>query len=390
MTQTPGIHRWIAFNLVGAAGVVVQLAALAALTRLAALDVLPATALAVELAVLHNFVWHQRWTWGDRPARGARAVVVRLARFHALNGLVSLAGNVAITMWLVRTAALDPVVANAIAIAACSLVNYAAGDLLVFRTPALIVVLLTGGTAAHLAAQPAAALEGWTRYVARVDQRLADTTAGFFALDMRQVPRWRERARAGEIPMAEVDPPGVPDGKLHHWTGAVFVGNTSVDAVVRRIQEHAGREAEFYEEVKGSKLLDRRGDTVRVFMRIYRDAGPVDVTYNTEHLVQYRRLDGTRTTSRSEATKIAELADPGTPREREKPPGDDSGFLWRLNAYWRYEQWGDGVLIECESVSLSRSVPFIIRPIANPIVNRIARESLERTLRSLRKFLATR
>ncbi len=77
----------------------------------------------------------------------------------------------------------------------------------------------------------------------------------------------------------------------------------------------------------------------------------------------------------------------GTPREREKPDGDDNGFLWRLNAYWRYEQLSDGVLIECESVSLSRSVPFLLRPLASPIVNRIARESLENTLRSLRRFL---
>ena len=92
-------------------------------------------------------------------------------------------------------------------------------------------------------------------------------------------------------------------------------------------------------------------------------------------------------TSRSLSTKIAELDKPGTPREREKKAGEDSGFLWRLNAYWRYEQLGDGVLIECESISLSRSVPYLLRPLANPIVDRIARESLRNTLGSLRKFL---
>ena len=90
------------------------------------------------------------------------------------------------------------------------------------------------------------------------------------------------------------------------------------------------------------------------------------------------------------STKIAELENPGTPQEREKPPGDDHGFLWRLNAYWRYEQMGDGVMIECESVSLSRSLPFLIKPVAGPIANRIARESLARTLKSLRAFLSSR
>jgi hypothetical protein len=61
------------------------------------------------------------------------------------------------------------------------------------------------------------------------------------------------------------------------------------------------------------------------------------VTYNTEHSVEYRRLGGRRATSRAVATRIAELADAGTPAEREKGPGQDHGFLWRLNAYWRYE-----------------------------------------------------
>jgi hypothetical protein len=87
------------------------------------------------------------------------------------------------------------------------------------------------------------------------------------------------------------------------------------------------------------------------------------------------------------ATKIAELAEVGTPREREKPPGSDRGFLWRLNAYWRYETVPGGVLIECESVSLSRSVPLLVRPFVTGTVEGVARESLERTLAGLRAAL---
>ena len=86
--------------------------------------------------------------------------------------------------------------------------------------------------------------------------------------------------------------------------------------------------------------------------------------------------------------KIAELTAAGTPQEREKTPDNDSGYLWRLNAYWRYEEVPGGVLIECESVSLSRSVPMLFRPLVNPIANRLARGSLESTLISLRGVLA--
>jgi hypothetical protein len=68
--------------------------------------------------------------------------------------------------------------------------------------------------------------------------------------------------------------------------------------------------------------------------------------------------------------------------------GDDRGFLWRLNAYWRYEAVPGGVIAECESVSLSRDVPFGLGLVAGPIIRSTARESMERTLESLRDMTA--
>jgi hypothetical protein len=116
----------------------------------------------------------------------------------------------------------------------------------------------------------------------------------------------------------------------------------------------------------------------------------ITVMYNTEHTVEYRRLAAERATARSVATRIVELADAGTPREREKTADEDNGFLWRLNAYWRYLAVPGGVIVECESVSLSRPVPLLLRPVANPIVDRIARDSLSRTLLSLKSVLTAK
>jgi hypothetical protein len=113
----------------------------------------------------------------------------------------------------------------------------------------------------------------------------------------------------------------------------------------------------------------------------------ITVTYNTEHVVDYARVSSTRAVVRSVATRIVELAGAGGPEEHEKPSSQDNGFLWRLNAYWRYEAVPGGVIVECESVSLSRPVPLLIRPIANPVVDRVARESMTRTLTSLRTLL---
>jgi putative flippase GtrA len=122
--------RFLRFNGVGVVGFVLQLGVLAALLYLG-MHYLLATALAVEAAVLHNFAWHERWTWRDRPATG-RTRFGRLWRFHALNGSVSLVGNVALMRVFVGAFGMPAIPANLLAVLACSLVNYLASDRLVF------------------------------------------------------------------------------------------------------------------------------------------------------------------------------------------------------------------------------------------------------------------
>ena len=125
--------RFVRFNGVGAVGFAVQLAALTALLH-AGVPYLLATAAAVEVSVLNNFLWHERWTWGDRPATGPERWR-RLLRFQALNGLVSLGGNVAITWVVVAWLGVTPIVANIVAVLACGLVNYYGSDRAVFTNP---------------------------------------------------------------------------------------------------------------------------------------------------------------------------------------------------------------------------------------------------------------
>ena len=123
--------RFLRFNAVGVAGFAVQLLLLAGLLR-AGLHYLAATAVAVEAAVLHNFLWHERWTWRDRPAAG-RARLARLWRFHLVNGLVSLAGNLLLMRLLTGDLGIPPLPANLLAVLACSLINFSGSDRIVFR-----------------------------------------------------------------------------------------------------------------------------------------------------------------------------------------------------------------------------------------------------------------
>jgi len=97
------------------------------------LDYLLATGLAVEVAVLHNFLWHERYTWADRVSTRPFQSLVRLAKFNGTNGAVSIAGNLALMRLLAGEFQLNYVAANLIAITVCSMVNFLLSDRFVFE-----------------------------------------------------------------------------------------------------------------------------------------------------------------------------------------------------------------------------------------------------------------
>ena len=127
------MRRWIAFNLVGALGVLIQLSTLAALTGWLGLHYLVGTGLAVEAAVLHNFIWHEHWTWSDRLGQDKEGMWKRLVRFHLANGALSIGGNLILMRLFVGSWSMNYAVANTVTIAVCSFLNFLASDRFVFR-----------------------------------------------------------------------------------------------------------------------------------------------------------------------------------------------------------------------------------------------------------------
>jgi hypothetical protein len=211
-------------------------------------------------------------------------------------------------------------------------------------------------SAAAAAPEPSA-LDAWNRYIAAAEARIdANRTAP-------RRPVTSISAEGGSIHL--------PGGTISDWRGAVFVPGATLDAVLARLQ-HPGTPPP-QEDVLASGVLERRPDWLRVYIRLVRHA-IVTATYDTEHEMTFRRWSPTVATARSVATKIEEV-------------GGDRGFLWALRSYWRYEQMPNGVLIEVESLTLSRSVPAVARPVASPIVTRVARESMNRTLEALHAYL---
>ena len=215
----------------------------------------------------------------------------------------------------------------------------------------LVAVTVSPTAAIELSAQTIAA---WNRYVAADTPHLHE----YHAACCQDEPHGRAIDIVG--------------GTIHHWKGSTLVHRTTVDRVVNALMYPGTPPPQ--DDVLESRVLGRNGNSLRVYLKLSRSA-IVTVVYDTEHDVVFRRHSGSLASSRSVSTRIVELG------------GGDRGFLWRLNSYWRYTQVGGDVRVELESISLSRDVPSLVRPIAEPIVNRIARESVERTLSSVRRFL---
>ena len=124
--------RWLKFNAVGMAGAGVQLTALWFFARIAGIEYVIATALAVEVAVLHNFAWHEAWTWRGMPREGRWR---RLGRFHVANGFVSILSNMLFTWVFKQEAGFSLFVANLGAMGATALLNFALAITWVFQKP---------------------------------------------------------------------------------------------------------------------------------------------------------------------------------------------------------------------------------------------------------------
>jgi hypothetical protein len=248
------------------------------------------------------------------------------------------------------------------------------------------------GEASLIARLKPETVSAWNTYVSAVEGRRANErkdSRRFLVTDFQpSAAADRKAVLAGGIVASRMEGSRsgaahvpVPSGRVHHWRGAVFIPGVSVPDLLSRI-EHSDPPA-IQDDVVRSSVLKRQTGGVHVFLRLQRTK-IVTAVYNSEHDVRFELVSPTRAASASISTKIAEVKNPGTTAEVEMPQGDDRGFLWRLNGYWRYEAAPGGVIAECESLSLSRDVPMLVDYVVGRIIDGAARESMERTLSALR------
>ena len=207
------------------------------------------------------------------------------------------------------------------------------------RPRSLLLTILAGGLiASPVAAQlttklrpeTVRAFEAYVQQVERSLERRVEGKQSFLWVTEKE--ERRDEALEGEIVTHKFETKNVkvPGGLIHDWIGAMFIPDATAEQTIAVLQDF-DHHKDYYPEVLESRLLSRQGDTVRSFLRL-RKQKVLTVVLNTEHEARYQKLSGERWYMRSYSTKIAEVKDPDKPEERELPVGEDSGFLWRLNA----------------------------------------------------------
>lgn len=261
-----------------------------------------------------------------------------------------------------------------------------------YRWAVVPVLLLAAGvtlSAAELQARTVAAFDRYVRATEaqlktepflRVDRLPAAARAEALALMRRgelsiEAPKTLEGDREIEV----------PGGMIHHWVGTAFVAGATIDQTLSILQDYDRHERIYAPVVAKSKSLSRDGDRFRFYLR-FAMKKVITVVVNSDHEANFTRA-GDRAEGWIHSTRIAEVENANTPNEREKPVGNDGGYLWRLNTYWRLLARDGGLYIQCESISLTRGIPTGFGWIVGPFVTSIPRESLTFTLETTRKQL---
>jgi len=266
------------------------------------------------------------------------------------------------------------------------------------RTLALLTVIATGaaGIASAEAELRPHTLSAWNDYIALHDAELARERSGgapFLWLDRQPTgvkARIRSALQAGDVVVEKRelrDAKGhtieVEDGRIHHWIGAVLIPGATLDEVVTFVQDYDRYPDHFSPMIPRAKVLSRQGDRWTVAMR-NRTKKVITVVIDADYVVDFTRLGPTRLETMNVATNIAEVHDADTPQERREPGDEAGGYLWRFRMICRFDQRDEGTYEECESVSLTRGVPWLLRPIVSPFVDSVPRETIAFTLGVIR------
>jgi hypothetical protein len=180
-----------------------------------------------------------------------------------------------------------------------------------------------------------------------------------------------------------------PGAMIPHWIGLAFIPGAKLDEVLAVLKDYNHHSLYYTPDVERAKIESQDGNRFRVFLR-FRRHKVITVVLNTEHQVEYFRDTATKAHSRSSAIRIAQVENGGSPGEREKTPGNDDGFLWHMETWWRIQECDGGVYIQSEAATLTRDIPTGLGWLVGPFVTSIPKETLSFTLGATRDAVRKR
>lgn len=195
-------------------------------------------------------------------------------------------------------------------------------------------------------------------------------------------PERKRRVRRGEIvvePAGDNGQTSVPDGLIHDWIGAIFIPGVTIEKVFPIVHDYNNYKNYYKPTVVDSRLLANSGDDYTFHLRLKKKA-IVTAMVDADCLNHYAAAGQGRWYGREKSTRVVEIENFGSSNERPLPPGAGHGYLWRLDAFARFQVADGGVYIELEGVALSRDIPSYVAWLVDPIVRRLSRDSLVTSL----------
>lgn len=245
------------------------------------------------------------------------------------------------------------------------------------------VALLASSITSAAAELNSETLAAWNQYIQTQNARVAETARSGSFLWSDQSPDRIPRLRDGEVLVASIgdNPKAVPHGLIHHWIGAVFLADMSLDGVLAVVRDYDKYERFYAPNVVDSTLEHEDGADDAFSLRMLNKTLVAKFALDAEFQTTYTRLGTTRCYSLANSTRIREVDGYGQTDQHELPPDTGRGFIWRLYNIARFEQRNGGVYVEMETVALSRDVPAGLRWLVDPAIRRASKSSIAVSLK---------
>jgi len=264
-----------------------------------------------------------------------------------------------------------------------------------FAVPVFALVFLAkAGLAVELKSETIGAFDSFIR---DVESRLDASFHGRQFLWSDDSPGVRQQLVGGTVVAQPVRGNGtVPlkGGLVQDWRGAVFIPGASLREVLSVVQDYDHHRVIYKPDIADARIESRtespQGEDFLVYMRIVKSKFMLADVLSTEHNIRFTRVDAKRVYSRSYSKRINEVASAGQAGEHELPTGEDRGLLWRLYGYWFFEERDNGVYIACESITLTREIPFGMGAVLGPIIHDMPGESLRKSLEQTRRAVVSK